>query len=281
MATTTQQTPQAESTAPSTLEGAFLLHQMFRVDWRALSRLSRSEREALQKECAACLSELFLRGQKDESGGAFRSLGHKGDILLVHLRQTPDELLVCERRVAELELSEFLSPTGSYLSVVELSLHGAADRHRARLEKAGLNPGTPEWEEAAQKLLEEERTSARPRLYPELPATRYLCFYPMSKRRGELKNWFTLTAKERGQLMVSHGKIGRKYAGRVTQIISSSIGFDDYDWGVDLFSDDPVAFKKLIYEMRFDEVSAVYAEFGPFMLGVRTEPDQLFSSISG
>jgi chlorite dismutase len=99
----------------------------------------------------------------------------------------------------------------------------------------------------------------------------------MNKRRGELKNWFMLSNRERAQMMVSHGKIGRRYAGKVTQIISSSVGLDDYDWGVDLFSDDAVAFKKLIYEMRFDEVSAVYAEFGTFVLGVRTAPGELLA----
>lgn len=247
-----------------------MLHQMFSVDWKAWSQASKKEQKSLRKEAAEAVDRLCHRGERDEAGGVFRILGDKGDLMFVFLRQTPEELCDCERAVAELGLSDFLEPTWSYLSVVELSLHGAAERHAAKLEKAGHKPGTAEWEEAAEQLLEQERSSARARLYPELPETRYICFYPMNKKRGETKNWFMLSPRERGQMMVSHGKIGRKYARKVTQIISSSVGLDDYDWGVDLFSDDAVAFKKLIYEMRFDEVSAVYAEFGPFVLGVRT-----------
>lgn len=253
-----------------------MLHQLFTVDWKAWSQMAKKDQKSLRKEASEALRKLCARREKDEAGGVYRILGHKGDLMFVFLRQTPEELLDCERTVAELGLSDFLEPTWSYLSVVELSLHGAAERHAAKLAKAGHQPGTPEWETATEELLEAERTSMRARLYPELPGTKYVCFYPMNKKRGETKNWFMLTPKERGQMMVSHGKIGRKYAKKVTQIISSSVGLDDYDWGVDLFAEDAVAFKKLIYEMRFDEVSAVYAEFGPFVLGVRTDLSELF-----
>ena len=101
------------------------------------------------------------------------------------------------------------------------------------------------------------------------PKHRYLSFYPMDRRRGEAKNWYTLPIEERARQMNEHGLVGRRYAGEVRQIITGSIGFDDWEWGVDLFADDPLVFKKLIYEMRFDEVSAVYALFGQFYLGVR------------
>ena len=91
----------------------------------------------------------------------------------------------------------------------------------------------------------------------------------MDRRRGEDKNWYTLPIEERQRQMEEHGMVGRRYAGKVQQIITGSIGFDDWEWGVDLFADDPLVFKKLIYEMRFDEVSAVYALFGQFFVGVR------------
>jgi hydrogen peroxide-dependent heme synthase len=108
-----------------------------------------------------------------------------------------------------------------------------------------------------------------PRLFPEMPPHRYVCFYPMDRRRGEDKNWYTLPIEERQRQMNEHGLVGRRYAGEVKQIISGSIGFDDWEWGVTLFADDPLVFKKLIYEMRFDEVSAVYALFGTFYVGLR------------
>jgi chlorite dismutase len=108
-----------------------------------------------------------------------------------------------------------------------------------------------------------------PRLFPKIPDARFICFYPMERRRGEEKNWYILSIEERKRQMAAHGAVGRRYAGRVQQIISGSIGFDDSEWGVDLFANDPVVLKKLITEMRYDEVSGVYSTFGTFCLGIR------------
>ncbi len=114
-----------------------------------------------------------------------------------------------------------------------------------------------------------------------MPEGRYICFYPMDRKRGELKNWYTLPIEERQRQMDLHGKIGRRYAGKVQQIISGSIGFDDWEWGVDLFADDPVIFKKLIYEMRFDEVSGVFSNFGAFYIGLRCAASEVSTLLEG
>jgi chlorite dismutase len=103
----------------------------------------------------------------------------------------------------------------------------------------------------------------------------------MDRKRGEHSNWYTVPFAERQRMMHEHGLIGRRYGDVVKQIITGSIGMDDWEWGVDLFADDPVVFKKLIYEMRFDEVSAVYALFGQFFLGVRLPVDRLHSWLEG
>ena len=124
-------------------------------------------------------------------------------------------------------------------------------------------------------MLAEDRQVQKARLWPQFPDDHYICFYPMDKRRGEVHNWFMLEAPERGKLMSTHGKTGRRYTDKVSQIISSSMGLDDFDWGVSLFSNDALYFKKLLYEMRFDEVSAIYAEFGPFFIGRRIAADRL------
>ena len=100
--------------------------------------------------------------------------------------------------------------------------------------------------------MERQRQAMRPRLYPKIPDSPYSCFYPMDRKRGEEKNWYTLPIEERQRQMEEHGMVGRRYAGKVQQIITGSIGFDDWEWGVDLFATDPLIFKKLIYEMRFD-----------------------------
>jgi chlorite dismutase len=118
-----------------------------------------------------------------------------------------------------------------------------------------------------------------PRLWPEIPGTRYVCFYPMDRRRGESKNWYEESLADRQRMMEKHGLIGRRYAGEVRQIISGSIGLDDWEWGVDLFAEDPAVFKRLIYEMRFDEVSAIYALFGSFYVGVRVPAAELGAAL--
>ena len=115
------------------------------------------------------------------------------------------------------------------------------------------------------------------RLYPELPpeGKPAWCFYPMSKRRNVDQNWFTLPVEERSELMQEHGASGRTFAGRITQLITGSAGFDDYEWGVTLFGRHPDDLKEVVYTMRFDRASAVYAEFGPFYVGMVTEIDEL------
>ena len=117
---------------------------------------------------------------------------------------------------------------------------------------------------------DEER--ARARLYPTLPRKRAICFYPMSKRRDPGANWYSLPFEERKRLMGGHARVGREYAGRVLQLITGSTGLDDWEWGVTLLADDPTALKEIVYDMRFDEVSAQYAEFGPFVMGLLLEP---------
>jgi len=103
----------------------------------------------------------------------------------------------------------------------------------------------------------------------------------MNKRRGESVNWYSETFERRASMMREQGMIGRQYAGRVTQVISGSIGYDDWEWGVDLFADDPLVFKSLIYEMRFDEASAKFAEFGPFYIGLQFSAGGLGAYLNG
>jgi chlorite dismutase len=155
------------------------------------------------------------------------------------------------------------------LSVIELGLYESSVKTYRELAEQGIEPYSDEWKQAIKEILTRQTEAMRPRLFPEIPKAKYVCFYPMDRRRGEDKNWYTLPIEERARQMHEHGLVGRRYAGEVKQIITGSIGFDDWEWGVDLFADDPLVFKKLIYEMRFDEVSAVYAQFGHFYVGVR------------
>jgi hydrogen peroxide-dependent heme synthase len=265
--------------APLTLEGASILHQMFRVRWAAIRALEPARREAVVAEASPTLDAMD-RVEGGESA-AFAQLGHKGDLLLVHFRRSFDELAAAQLSLANIALSEFLEPTSSYLSVVELGMYEATVALHARLAEKGVRPHSPEWNEAVEAELRNQRHKMAERLWPRIPDRRCLCFYPMNKKRDENKNWYLLPIKERRRLMHEHGLVGRRYAGQVTQIISASTGFDDWEWGVDLFADDPIVFKRLVYEMRFDEASAAYAEFGPFYVGLRIARGGLAAFLAG
>jgi peroxiredoxin len=208
-------------------------------------------------------------------------LGHKGDLMLVHLRRSFEELQAAQLAIAGLSLASFLEPTTSFVSMVELAMYEMTTQIHRRLGERGLKAGTDEFEAAFDAEMEEQRKRVSGRLWLEAPARRHVCFYPMNKRRGEQKNWYVESMEERSRMMLDHGRIGRHYAGQVTQVISGSTGFDDWEWGVDLFADDPLVFKKLIYEMRFDEASAWYAEFGPFYVGLQFSPSELPRYLEG
>jgi chlorite dismutase len=258
---------------PLTVEGASVLHQMMRVCWTAWKAVPIAQRSEILGEAAAALAEM----ERNPSGQSalFSLLGHKGDLILVHFRPSFDELGQVERRLAQLRLSDYLEPTNSYLSVVELGLYESSVKTYGALAARGIAPFSPEWTAEIEDVLNRSREAMRPRLFPDIPPHKYICFYPMDRKRGEEKNWYQLPMGERQRQMHEHGMIGRRYAGEVKQIISGSIGFDDWEWGVDLFADDPLVFKKLIYEMRFDEVSAVYALFGSFFVGIRCPASEL------
>jgi chlorite dismutase len=264
---------------PLTLEGWSILHQMFRLRWSAWKALSASARQEVTTAAAALFKE-WEHGEAGQSG-LFSMLGHKGDLLTLHFRRSFDDLNDAELRLANAKLAEFLEPTASYLSVVELGLYESSVRLYAVLKEKGLQPYTQEWDQAVAAEAARLRQTMAARLWPEIPPRRYLCFYPMDKKRGEQKNWYQVDIADRQKMMGEHGMIGRRYAGQVTQIISGSVGFDDWEWGVDLFADDPLVFKKLVYEMRFDEASAVYGVFGTFYVGLQFPTAALGAFLDG
>jgi chlorite dismutase len=222
-----------------------------------------------------------MAGGDEGSTALVTLLGHKGDLMLVHFRRSFEGLQEAQLQVARLPLAPYLEATTSYVSIVELGMYEMTAQIHGRLKEKGLAAGSAEFEAAFDAEMEEQQRRVVGRLFLEVPKRRYVCFYPMNKRRGEDKNWYAVPVEERGRMMRDHGTIGRHYAGRVTQIISGSIGFDDWEWGVDLFADDPVVFKKLIYEMRFDEASALYAEFGPFYTGLQFSAAELPALLDG
>lgn len=264
---------------PETLEGWSILHQMFRLNWAALRALEPSARHRLAKDAASLVA---ASGQWEGGGSAFvQLLGHKGDLMFVHFRRSFEELSCAQLALARSELSDYLEPTTSYVSVVELGMYDMTAKIHRDLGGRGLAQGSDEYDRAFDGEMKAQRERVMSRLFTEIPRRRHVCFYPMNKRRGEDKNWYRVPFQERAEMMREHGIIGRHYSGRVTQIISGSIGFDDWEWGVDLFADDPLVFKKLIYEMRFDRASAEYAEFGAFYVGLQFDGAELPTLLDG
>jgi peroxiredoxin len=264
---------------PLTIEGYNVLHQMMRVRWPVWRQLAAADKSAIADEAAGVLGR--MEQNSDGQSALFSLLGHKGDLMLVHFRRSFDELNLAELQLAQLRLSDYLEPTTSYLSVIELGLYESTIKAYRDLKDRGIEAQSEDWKREIAEVLARQKEAMHPRLFPEMPKHRYVSFYPMDRRRGEVKNWYSLPIEERARQMNEHGLIGRRYAGEVRQIITGSIGFDDWEWGVDLFADDPLVFKKLIYEMRFDEVSAVYALFGQFYLGVRCPAAELGKLLSG
>jgi chlorite dismutase len=261
-----------------TLEGSFLLHQFFRFDWKAWRSCTDAERKKIVAEATAALQRLERKDTKSDSPvqtALFSQLGHKGDLILAHFRDSLEALNQVELDLAQTKLYDFLDLRHSYVSVVELGLYESSRKTYEAASAKGFEAHTPEWNAEIAASLQRGSDAMAPRLFPTVPEAKYLCFYPMDRKRGEQVNWYTVPFTDRQRMMHDHGLIGRRYGDVVKQIISGSIGMDDWEWGVDLFADDPVVFKKLIYEMRFDEVSAVYALFGQFYLGIRLPLEKL------
>jgi hydrogen peroxide-dependent heme synthase len=264
---------------PLTIEGYSVLHQMMRIRWSAWRQLTSANKNAVVEEAAATLAK--MEANAEGQSALFSLLGHKGDLMLIHFRRSFDELNQAELQLAQLALNDYLEPTTSYLSVIELGLYESTIKAYKDLKDRGIASHSEEWKREIADVLARQKEAMHPRLFPELPKHRYVSFYPMDRRRGEARNWYTLPIEERARLMNEHGLVGRRYAGEVRQIITGSIGFDDWEWGVDLFADDPLVFKKLIYEMRFDEVSAVYALFTHFYVGIRCPAAGLGQLLAG
>jgi chlorite dismutase len=270
------------SPVPLTLEGSSLLHQFFRFDWKAWRATAQADRDRIAAQAVQALSALERKSPDAPVQTALYSqLGHKGDLILIHFRDSFVALNQVELDLAQTELYDFLDLRHSYVSVVELGLYESSRKTWEAASAKGLEPNTPEFQAEVAASLERASAAMASRLFPAIPEAKYLTFYPMDRKRGEQTNWYTVPFAERQRMMHEHGLIGRRYGDQVKQIISGSIGMDDWEWGVDLFAEDPVVFKKLIYEMRFDEVSAVYALFGQFFLGIRLPLDKLTAWLEG
>jgi hydrogen peroxide-dependent heme synthase len=263
---------------PATLEGWYALHQVYSVNWSAIGELDASVRTTIAEGAV----ELFAGLAEPESGGwsaAFQLAGGGADLMFVHFRPTLDELGAVELQVKRSALARRSQLTYDFLSVAEAGLYYATSEAARENE-----PRSEAYERDLAARAEEELQTPhiQTRLYPQVPeGMRYVSFYPMSKRRIPGQNWYALPVEERNRLMRDHGLTGRRYARRIFQVISGSLGLDEWEWGVTLFARDPLEFKKIVSEMRYDEASAVYSDFGRFFTGIRLGSDDWGSFLGG
>ena len=268
---------------PETVEGWYALHQLFRVD-RALLREEGADAAAALLDGGRRVLEALRAPPGGGWTALFDVIGSDADVMVVHFRATLDAIGDAQRALRDDPISALLDPVYTFLSVTEAGLyHVTAELARAAAARGGTVGDDQYRAELAERVRAEQASAhARRRLYPPLPADLpYVCFYPMSKRRAVGQNWYALTLDERSRLMQTHGTTGRRYAGRVQQVISGAIGFDAWEWGVTLFARDPLDFKRIVTDMRFDEVSAQYAEFGEFYVGKAVEPAAWAARLGG
>jgi len=262
----------AKPVVPS--EGWGVLHLFFHLRRELLEDAAQAARDF-----AARLQRFNARD--DYQVLAFSVLGQKADIGLMALGPDLAELDQLHIELTASPLGAALLPAASYVSMTELSEYTSTPEDEAwrLVEEEGLAEGSTEHAEALEAFTRRMADYAEHRLHPKLPARQVLSFYPMSKRRDGTENWYTLDFDQRKRLMGGHARVGRTYRGRVLQLITGSVGLDDWEWGVTLLADDPKALKDIVYEMRFDEVSARYGEFGPFVTGLVLDPEDLLDHL--
>jgi hydrogen peroxide-dependent heme synthase len=263
------------------VEGRHVLHLFFRVDYTAWDLLEGNQRIAAKTTLASLVQE--IRATPATQLLTFSVVSPKADLGFMLLTS---DLHTADAYAKQLELAlgpGILTPEFSWLSMTERSEYTTSDSEYGRqLEnEEKIRAGSPEFEEKMAAFRARMAKYLKDRLEPNLPDWPVVCFYPMSKRRaGPGQNWYALDFAARKKLMGGHARVGRQYAGRVLQLITGSTGLDDLEWGVTLFARTTSEIKAIVYEMRFDEVSAQYAEFGEFFIGLQMPLDSLFARLN-
>ncbi|MHC4441966.1 MAG: chlorite dismutase family protein [Planctomycetota bacterium] len=264
---------------PQTLEGWYLLHDVYSVNWPRWKAEVPSARQEIVNHAAQWLDEAADYGRGDSA--AYSILTQKGDLMFLHYRESADELNRVELSLRQTGLYDFLLPAYSFLSVIEINMYELVSMVRTKLADQDILPASIEYESAFETEMSKQRSRVQERVYNSIPRNRYLCFYLMSRRRCQQANWYLLSITERRDMIREHGRISYKYQQQVAEVISGSTGLDDWEYAVDLHADDTLPFKKMLQERRFETASAVYTDFGPFYLGIRCQPQQLTDLLAG
>ena len=255
-------------------EGWHCLHLFYRAEYGQWQLLSREEQNSAKTNLSSLVQE--VRAMESTQLLTLGMVTPKADIGFMLI--TPD-LHNANRIEKRLSLSlgaDVLTPVYSYLSLTEESEYITTEEEYIGSLESSIRKDLKKLNEALTTFRERINHYRQERVYPTLPDWPVVCFYNMSKRRGEKRNWYALPYDERRQLMKGHATVGREFAGKVKQLITGSTGLDDAEWGVTLFARDTFQIKAIVYKMRFDPVSAEYADFGEFYIGIQLPLDELF-----
>ncbi|MGZ5021430.1 MAG: hydrogen peroxide-dependent heme synthase [Chthoniobacterales bacterium] len=260
-------------------QGWHCLHLFYRIEFGQWQLLSAEEQRAAKTRLASLVQE--VRALENTQLLTLSVVTPKADLGFMLI--TPD-LHQANRIEKQINLSlgaNVLAPVYSYLSLTEESEYRTTAEEYAHIleHEQKVAPGSEEFEKSMAAFDERMKHYRHERVYPTLPDWPIVCFYNMNKRRGEQRNWYSLPFEDRRKLMLGHGAVGRQYAGKVKQLITGSTGLDDAEWGVTLFARDTFQIKAIVYQMRFDPVSADYADFGEFYIGLQLPLDELFQRL--
>jgi peroxiredoxin len=266
----------AIATAIEPSSGWHVNHFFYAFDRDRLGGLSAAARSAGARAFATALDpagpEAPLRLQ------TWLVPGHKADFAVMVMDPSPLAVDAVHQRLLAGPLGPAITATYSFVSLTEVSEYvPTVEQFGERLVAEGVAADSPAWNAKVQGYTAREPAMRKARLEPELPPWPNACFYPMNKKRKVGENWFTLPFAERSRLMAEHAKSGMSFGGRVTQLITVSVGLDDWEWGVTLWARRPDFLKEIVYTMRFDEASARYAEFGPFYTGYVAGPAEILA----
>jgi chlorite dismutase len=251
------------------------MHLYYRIDRRRWRTLGSDERQAAIDE----IQQLLVRSSAEEGMQLVASAGvTKSDLAILAVHPDLWRLQQLTQEIAATALGSCLKNVYSFLSMTEASeyITNELDWSRLLIEEQKLDPAAPEFANRITQLRKRTAMYSDSRLHPQLPDSYpVVCFYPMAKSRRDRDNWYRLSFDERKQLMIQHGTSGRRFADRITQLITTCTGIDDWEWGVTLFSKELKAIRDIVYELRYDEASAKYGMFGSFYISIRFAPDQL------
>lgn len=276
-----QSTEENEKPSLAPEEGWHVLHLYYTINQGEWCQMSADERRQAKTDLTELVQQ--IRAHQDTHLLTYAVVTPKADIGFMLLTPDLGDAIEFEKRLTLSLGAEILTPVYSYFSQTERSEYTtSAEEYAAEtlIGEKGFAPDTKEYRDGLKEFDERMEHYLKHRLYPVLPPWPVICFYPMSKRRVGEDNWYSLSFEKRKELMKGHAKVGRTYAGRILQLITGSTGLDEWEWGVTLLAKDPIEIRRIVYEMRFDEVSARYGEFGDFYIGLQLPLNELFEKVS-